>query len=71
MTPTDQLLQLVMNDPEMERMTRPMTWEERVTQLEAEGLTRSDAQGAVDVEILEGWRPTDFQPWMLLPEIEK
>lgn len=27
-----------------------MTWEERVSQLEAEGLTRSDAQGAVDVE---------------------
>ena len=71
MTPAGQLLQLVMNDPEMERLTRPMTWEERVTQLEAEGLTRSDAQGAVDVEILEGWRPTDFQPWMLLPEIEK
>jgi hypothetical protein len=44
---------------------------EMLTQLEAEGLTRSDAQGAVDVEILEGWRPTDFQPWMLLPEIEK
>jgi hypothetical protein len=71
MTPTDQLLHLTMNDPEMERLTRPMTWEERVTQLEAEGLTRSDAQGAVDVEILEGWRPTDFQPWMLLPEIQK
>jgi len=44
------------------------TWEERVTQLEQEGLTRSDAQGAVDVEILEGWRPTDFQPWMLVGE---
>jgi hypothetical protein len=43
-----------------------MTWEERVTQLESEGLTRSDAQGAVDVEVLEGWRPSDFQPWMLL-----
>jgi len=43
-----------------------VTWEERVTQLEAEGLTRSDAQGAVDVEILKGWRPSDFQPWMLL-----
>lgn len=43
-----------------------MTWEERVTQLENEGLTRSDAQGAVDVEVLEGWRPSDFQPWMLL-----
>ena len=41
-----------------------MTWEERVTQLEAEGMTRSDAQGVVDVEILDGWRPTDFQPWM-------
>ncbi|NBW14080.1 MAG: hypothetical protein EBR82_39395 [Caulobacteraceae bacterium] len=68
MTPTDQLLELVMNDPEMKRMTRPMTWEERVTQLEGEGLTRSDAQGAVDVEILEGWRPTDFQPWMLFEE---
>ena len=71
MTPADQLLHLTMNDAEMERLTRPMTWEERVTQLEAEGLTRSDAQGSVDVEILEGWRPTDFQPWMLLPEIEK
>jgi hypothetical protein len=46
-----------------------MTWEERVTQLENEGLTRSDAQGGVDVEILEGWRPSDFQPWMLLPKI--
>jgi len=45
------------------------TWEERVSELEAEGLTRSDAQGAVDVEILEGWRPRDFQPWMLLPKI--
>ena len=44
-----------------------MTWEERVTQLEEQGLTRSDAQGAVDVEILEGWRPSDFQPWMLSP----
>ena len=43
------------------------SWEERVSQLEAEGLTRSDAQGAVDVEILEGWRPRDFQPWMLPP----
>jgi hypothetical protein len=42
------------------------SWEERVSELEAEGLTRSDAQGAVDVEILEGWRPRDFQPWMLL-----
>jgi hypothetical protein len=46
-----------------------ITWEERVSQLEAEGFTRSDAQGAVDVEILEGWRPSDFQPWMLLPKI--
>lgn len=45
----------------------PQTWEERVSQLEAEGFTRSDAQGAVDVEILNGWRPSDFQPWMLLP----
>ena len=45
------------------------TWEERVGELEAEGYTRSDAQGAVDVEILEGWRPSDFQPWMLLPQI--
>ncbi|NBW15162.1 MAG: hypothetical protein EBR82_44895 [Caulobacteraceae bacterium] len=66
MTTTDQLFQIVMNDEEMERMTRPTTWEERVTQLEEQGLTRSDAQGAVDVEILEGWRPSDFQPWMLL-----
>jgi hypothetical protein len=71
MTTTDQLLQLVMNDAEMERMTMPMTWEERVTQLEEEGLTRSDAQGAVDVEILEGWRPTDFQPWMLVGEASR
>ena len=71
MTPTDQLLQLVMNDAEMERITRPTTWEERVTQLEQEGLTRSDAQGAVDVEILEGWRPTDFQPWMLVVEASR
>lgn len=45
------------------------SWEERVSELEAEGLTRSDAQGAVDVEILEGWRPRDFQPWMLVPQI--
>ncbi len=46
-----------------------MTWEERVTQLEAEGCDRSDAQGGVDVEILNGWRPSDFQPWMLLPKL--
>ncbi|NDG63828.1 MAG: hypothetical protein EBY29_10245 [Planctomycetes bacterium] len=46
------------------------SWEERVSELEAEGLTRSDAQGAVDVEILKGWRPTDFQPWMLLPKLD-
>ena len=72
MTTTDQLLELVMNDPLMERITRPAnTWEERVTQLERLGYTRSDAQGAVDIEILEGWRPTDFQPWMLPPEIQK
>lgn len=45
------------------------SWEERVSELEAEGLTRSDAQGAVDVEILEGWRPSDFQQWMLPPKI--
>jgi len=44
-----------------------VTWEERVTQLEAEGFTRSDAQGAVDVEILNGWTPSDFQLWMLPP----
>lgn len=72
MTTTDRLLELVMNDPLMERITRPATtWEERVTQLEAVGYTRSDAQGAVDIEILEGWRPRDFQPWMLIPEIQK
>ena len=47
------------------------SWEERVSELEAEGLTRSDAQGAVDVEILEGWRPRDFQPWMMPPKIQK
>ena len=46
------------------------TWEERVSQLEAEGYDRSDAQGAVDVEILKGWRPSDFQPWMLLPKLD-
>lgn len=43
------------------------TWEERVSELESEGLTRSDAQGTVDVEIMQGWRPSDFQPWMNLP----
>lgn len=48
----------------------PRTWQERVSQLEAEGYTQSDAQGAVDVEILEGWRPTDFEPWMLLPKLD-
>jgi len=68
MNQSDQLFQIVMNDEEMERMTRPTTWEERVTQLEEQGLTRSDAQGVVDAEILEGWRPSDFQPWMLLKE---
>jgi len=47
------------------------SWEERVSELEAEGLTRSDAQGAVDVEILEGWRPRDFQPWMLVPQVSE
>ena len=61
-----------MNDKNLPASTPAnKTWEERVSELESEGLTRSDAQGAVDVEILEGWRPTDFQPWMLLPEIEK
>lgn len=33
-------------------------WERRVQALESEGLTRSDAQGAVDVELLTGrWDP--------------
>lgn len=43
------------------------TWQERVNELEQEGLTTSDAQGTVDVEIMQGWRPSDFQPWMNLP----
>ena len=42
------------------------TWQERVNELEQEGFTTSDAQGAVDVEIMEGWRPSDYQPWMNL-----
>lgn len=48
-----------------------MTWEQRVRQLEEEGLDRSDAQGVVDVEIMEGWRPSDFKPWMLPPKLTK
>ena len=47
--------------------TANKTWQERVNELEQEGLTTSDAQGAVDVEIMEGWRPSDYQPWMNLP----
>jgi hypothetical protein len=45
----------------------PKTWQERVDELESMGMTTSDAQGAIDVEIMEGWRPSDFQPWMLVP----
>ena len=37
------------------------TWEERVQELETEGLTRSDAQGVADLEankglIKQGWQ---------------
>lgn len=45
----------------------PKTWQERLDELEYMGMTTSDAQGALDVEIMEGWRPSDFKPWMLLP----
>lgn len=45
----------------------PKTWQERLDELEKMGMTTSDAQGALDVEIMEGWRPSDFKPWMLLP----
>ena len=45
----------------------PKTWQERVDELESMGMTTSDAQGAIDVEIMEGWRPSDYQPWMNLP----
>ena len=38
-----------------------MTYLERVEQLEAEGLDRSDAQGVADVEAMNG-RRFDFDP---------
>ena len=38
-----------------------MTYAERVRELEEEGLTTSDAQGAADVEMLQG-RVFEFDP---------
>ena len=38
-----------------------MTYIERVRELEEEGLTTSDAQGAADVELMQG-RVFDFDP---------
>ena len=38
-----------------------MTYAERVAELEAEGLSTSDAQGVADVEQLQG-REFDFDP---------
>ena len=38
-----------------------MTYAERVAELEAEGLTTSDAQGVADVEQMKG-RVFDFDP---------
>ena len=35
------------------------SWETRVRELEAEGLTRSDAQGVADVEASKGLIQTD------------
>jgi hypothetical protein len=36
-----------------------MNWEDRVRALEAEGLTRSDAQAVVDAEVLNSIKPGD------------
>lgn len=57
MTTTDQLLQLTMNDPEMERMTRPMTWEERVEEIMNDGASRQDAEA-----IANGEREPNMKP---------
>ena len=38
------------NTPTTEQAAGDMSYEERVNELEAEGLTRSDAQGVVDAE---------------------
>lgn len=37
----------------MNTPTKPTTYEQRVRQLEDEGLTTSDAQGVADVEVLK------------------
>jgi hypothetical protein len=37
-------------------LPEPANYEERVNALEAEGCTRSDAQGIVDAEVLQEWR---------------
>jgi len=34
--------------------THPTAWDKRVEELEAEGLTRSDAQGVADAEAMKG-----------------
>jgi hypothetical protein len=50
MTPTDQLIELVMNDAEMERMTRPTTWEDRVAEIMDDGASRHDAEAIATAE---------------------
>ena len=50
MTTTDQLLELVMNDAEMERMTRPTTWKDRVAEIMDDGASRHDAEAIATAE---------------------
>ena len=57
MTPADQLLHLTMNDPEMERMTRPTTWKDRVEEIMDDGASRQDAEA-----IANGEREPNMQP---------
>ena len=45
-----------------EAMKPEIDWEEyekRVSELESEGLDRSDAQSVVDAEMMQEWKPQD------------
>ena len=46
----------------------PPGYEARVRQLEAEGLTRSDAQGAADVEVLKGTLEASLRKYLFQGE---
>jgi len=47
-------------------------WEQRVRELEAEGCTRSDAQGVADVEASKGLvRSSGIGTMVLVPDVEE